>query len=155
MPSLTCVWFPRQISTVKEAFIDISLPIIEERVSCFCRTMFQQNEMLRLHVAHTEIFPSFFFSITIFSCVLSCDVEDIETIQPREAGKRLAGAGNLRNSRRCFLRSSLSRQQKHQEAERTGACLCVCEWEVIKCPQRGRMRWCPVCHLLQYFTAMY
>lgn len=26
--------FPRQISTVKEAFIDISLPIIEERVRC-------------------------------------------------------------------------------------------------------------------------
>lgn len=26
--------FLQQISTVKEAFIDISLPIIEERVSC-------------------------------------------------------------------------------------------------------------------------
>lgn len=31
----TYMCFLFQISTVKEAFIDISLPIIEERVSCY------------------------------------------------------------------------------------------------------------------------
>lgn len=32
---VTLKFFLQQISTVKEAFIDISLPIIEERVSCY------------------------------------------------------------------------------------------------------------------------
>lgn len=96
-----------------------------ELLAPFCRTMYQQYERFILHVLHVEIFPSFFFSITMFTCVLSCDVEDVETIQPREAGKGHTGAGVLRNSRRCFLRNSLSRQQ--QEAERTGSCLRACE----------------------------
>lgn len=35
--------FLQQISTVKEAFIDISLPIIEERVSCLNQMMLENK----------------------------------------------------------------------------------------------------------------